>query len=208
MSAAARLEAGADALGVDLSSQQIDTLLRYIELLVKWNRVYNLTAVRDADAMLSQHLLDSLAVVPHLPEGALLDVGSGAGLPGLPIAIAQPQRAVSVLDSNTKKAAFMRQAAGELGLSNVSVYSHRVEEWLADERFPLIISRAFAELQQFVQWSAPLLAPGGILLAMKGVYPEAEIAALPSPYTAREVIRLEVPGLDAERHLVCIAEAV
>jgi 16S rRNA (guanine527-N7)-methyltransferase len=195
---------GASRLAVPLSEAQTDQLLAYIDLLLKWNKVYNLTAVRDADAMLTQHLLDSLAVVPHIPPGRLLDVGSGPGLPGVPVAIAEPARPVSMLDSNTKKAAFIRQAAGALKLKNVSVYSHRVEEWAPEEAFSVVISRAFTELRLFVEWCGHLIEPGGVLAAMKGVYPNDEIEGLPKGFEVQRVVRLNVPGLEAERHLVFI----
>jgi 16S rRNA (guanine527-N7)-methyltransferase len=154
--------------------------------------------------MLSHHLLDSLAVIPHLDTGAILDVGSGAGLPGIPLAIAQPNRPVSLLDSVEKKSAFQRQAATELGLENVSVCLQRVEQWRSEEKFPFIISRAFAELAEFAKGCAHLLRPGGRLIAMKGVYPAAEIEALPASFKVEKSLRLDVPGLDAERHLIWI----
>lgn len=200
------LTAGVDALGLALADAQIDALIAYVALLQKWNRVYNLTAVRDPAAMIPQHLLDSLAVLAHIPDGSLLDVGSGPGLPGIPIAIAQPQRAVALLDSNDKKSSFARQAAGTLGLDNVSVHCLRVEQWTGEERFTVIISRAFSELRQFVSWCAPLLAEDGVLAAMKGVYPAAELRDLPAGFALREAIRLEVPGLNAERHLLLIGK--
>lgn len=195
---------GATQLEVPISGAQIDQLLAYIDLLLKWNKVYNLTAVRDADAMLTQHILDSLAVVPHIPPGRLLDVGSGPGLPGVPIAIIEPARSVSMLDSNTKKAAFIRQAAGALKLLNVSVYSQRVEEWRPTELFSVVISRAFAELRLFVERCSHLVEPGGVLAAMKGIYPNEEIERLPAGFEVQRVVRLNVPGLEAERHLVLI----
>lgn len=195
---------GAAQLTVPLSEAQGDRLLAYIDLLLKWNNVYNLTAVRDVDAMLTHHILDSLAVVPHIPPGPLLDVGSGPGIPGVPIAIAEPERLVSMLDSNTKKAAFVRQAAGALSLANVSVYSLRVEQWAPDERFSVVISRAFAELRLFVQWCGHLIGAGGVLAAMKGAYPKEEIDRLPAGFEVQRVVRLSVPGLAAERHLVLI----
>lgn len=195
---------GAAQLTVPLSEAQGDRLLAYIDLLVKWNKVYNLTAVRDVDAMLTHHILDSLAVVPHIPPGPLLDVGSGPGIPGVPIAIAEPERLVSMLDSNTKKAAFVRQAAGALSLANVSVYSLRVEQWTPDERFAVVISRAFTELRLFAQWCGHLIGAGGVLAAMKGAYPKEEIDRLPAGFEVQRVVRLSVPGLAAERHLVLI----
>lgn len=198
------LERGAAALGVPLQAHQRQQLIDYLALLQKWNRVYNLTAIRNEADMLSHHLLDSLAVVPHLNAGPILDVGSGAGLPGLPIAIAQPTRAVTLLDSIEKKVVFQRQAAAELSLVNVSACLRRAEQWQPAEKFPLIISRAFAELGQFASWCSHLLAPGGRLIAMKGIYPEAEIAALPPAFKVERSLKLDVPGLGAERHLIWI----
>ncbi|MFO7188132.1 MAG: 16S rRNA (guanine(527)-N(7))-methyltransferase RsmG [Pseudomonadota bacterium] len=206
MTPQAVLADGAARLGLALSAAQCETLLRYIELLEKWNGVYNLTAVRGRAAMVRQHLLDSLAVVPHIPGGRLLDVGTGPGLPGIPIAVAQPERPVSLVDSSEKKTVFARQAAAALGLENVSVHSQRVERWQPEERFDLIISRAFADIAQFVSWCAHLLAPEGVLAAMKGAYPEAELQALPEGYAVRRIVRLEVPYLEAERHLVLIGK--
>lgn len=207
MSPAEALQRGVAAIGLSLSPRQFEQLMDYLALLQKWNRVYNLTAIRDADRIVSQHLLDCLVVVPHLSGRSLLDVGTGAGLPGIPIAIATPERAVTLLDSNTKKTAFLRQAVGELGLTNVSVSDERVENWHSPTRFELIISRAFAELRDFVTACRPLLATGGSFLAMKGVHPEEEIQRLPTDFRVRDVKRIDVPGLDAERHLVWIEPA-
>lgn len=204
MNPATQLKTGVEALGLTLSDHQQQQLLDYLALMKKWNHVYNLTAIREDEAMVSHHLLDSLAVLPHLGPEALLDVGSGAGLPGIPLAIAQPERAVTTLDSNDKKCAFMRQAAAELKLNNVSVCFHRIEDWQPTEAFTQIISRAFAELADFVRGCAHLLAPGGHLLAMKGRLPQEEIARLPAGFGVKRIERLEVSGLDAERHLLWI----
>jgi 16S rRNA (guanine527-N7)-methyltransferase len=173
-------------------------------LLEKWNRVYNLTAIRDPGQMVSQHILDSLAILPHLGGRTLLDVGSGAGLPGIPIAIATPERAVTLLDSNQKKAAFLQQAVAELHLTNATVCRERIEAWHTERRFDVIVSRAFAELAEFVAAAAHLLATGGVLAAMKGVYPDEEIARLPDGFRVRAANRIAVPGLAAARHLILV----
>ena len=198
------LVAGLSALGVALDSVQQQKLLDYIALIVKWNKVYNLTAVREPEAMIGHHLLDSLAVLPHLAGvRRLIDVGSGAGLPGIPLAIARPEMKIALLDSNHKKATFMRQACLELGLTNAEVVCERVEQWQPQDKYDAVISRAYSELKEFVRLSAHLLAKGGKLYAMKGVYPVEEIAQLKSA-KVEEVIALTVPGLEAQRHLVII----
>lgn len=198
------LVAGSSALGVPLDSAQQQKLLDYIALIVKWNKVYNLTAVREPEAMIGHHLLDSLAVLPHLTEARrLIDVGSGAGLPGIPLAIARPDMKITLLDSNHKKTTFMRQACLELGLTNAEVVCERVEQWQPQDKYDAVISRAYSELKEFVRLSAHLVAKGGKLYAMKGVYPVEEIAQLKSA-KVEEVIALTVPGLAAQRHLVII----
>ena len=200
------LKQGLTALEIRLDSGAIGQLIDYLTLLEKWNRVYNLTAVRDPAKMVSHHLLDSLAVLPQIEGTArLLDVGSGAGFPGMPLAIARPDCSVTLLDSSHKKAAFLRQAVAELGLGNVAVICERVETWRADPKFDLILSRAFAELGEFAGLSAHLLAAGGRFAAMKGLYPFEEIERLPKGIAVRSVVKLEVPGLHAERHLVIMA---
>lgn len=202
--AAKDLTRGIAALRLPLDGAQQDQLMRYVALLHKWNRVYNLTAVREVERMVSHHLLDSLAILPHVDGANVLDVGTGAGLPGIPLAIARPQLPVTLLDSIQKKTAFLQQAVGELGLKNASVVCDRVELWKSPQRFDVIVSRAFAELADFVSQSAHLLAPGGVFIAMKGVKPVEEIARLPGGFRMQNVVRLDVPGLDAERHLVFI----
>lgn len=204
MSSDAALAAGIGDLGLVLQASQRKQLLTYIGLLAKWNEVYNLTAIRDEREMLSHHLLDALSIVPHLAGRQFLDVGSGAGLPGIPIAIAQPEREVTLLDSNQKKAAFLQQAVIELGLSNATVCSARVDAWHPDQRFDVIASRAFSDLAEFVGNSRHLLAEQGVFAAMKGAYPHAEIECLPEGFNVRAVKRLAVPGLTAERHLVLV----
>lgn len=192
----------------DSFSWALEKLDRYLALLAKWNRTYNLTAIREPARMVTHHLLDALAVLPHLPQGRglrLLDVGSGGGVPGVPLAIARPDWAVVMVDSNQKKGTFMRQAVIELGLANVEVVTARVEDYAPSARFDIVISRAFADLATFVQGAARHLGPGGRLYAMKGLYPETEVAGLPAGYVVEAAHVLAVPGLDAERHLVVVA---
>jgi 16S rRNA (guanine527-N7)-methyltransferase len=207
ISADQSLDRGTAQLGLSLSAAQQAALLRYLELLQKWTRVYNLTAIRDPQRMLSHHVLDSLAIVPYLREGRVLDVGSGAGLPGIPVAIARPDLAVTLLDSSQKKAAFMQQAIAELNLKNAQVACARLQNWPAPQAFDLITSRAFADLSEFVRQSEHLLAPGGVFLAMKGQRPEDEISRLPAAFSVKAIHRLSVPGVDAERHLVEVERA-
>jgi 16S rRNA (guanine527-N7)-methyltransferase len=199
-----RLETGLRELGIHVGAQGLARLIQYVALLDKWNRVYNLTAIRDAEKIVSVHLLDCLAVVPYLRGNRVLDVGSGAGLPGIPIALARPDMRVTMLDSSQKKAAFLRQAVAELELENATVVCERAESWRPSEKFFCIISRAFADLSEFVRLTGHLLAPGGLLAAMKGVHPYEEIEMLPSEFRVTQVRRLFVPGLGAERHLVLI----
>jgi len=199
------LTEGACALKLDLSEHQLVQLMDYLALLCKWNSVYNLTAVRDPAQMVTQHLLDSLAVVPAFAEArCVLDVGAGGGLPGIVLAVARPDIKVSLIDTVQKKTAFLTQVKAELGLSNVTVYNARVEQLQVPHKFDTITSRAFAELADFVTWSAHLLEEGGCFIAMKGVLPMEEIARLPAGWIAAEVRPLQVPDMDAERHLVFI----
>jgi 16S rRNA (guanine527-N7)-methyltransferase len=202
MNAPQPLRRGLLALGVASSDDQVASLERYLALLEKWNRVYNLTAIREPERMVTHHLLDSLAILPHVRGPRVLDVGSGAGLPGIPLAIASPGLAVTLLDSNYKKVAFLQQAVAELHLANVTVVAARVESWATDARFETVVSRAFADLGEYAAAAARLLAPGGTIAAMKGVHPHDEIERLPAGFRVREVLKLDVPLLDAERHLV------
>jgi len=200
--ARARLEAGLIKLE---QPHLIEPLLAYLALLVKWNRVFNLTAVREPEDMVQRHLLDSLVVLPWIQGARLLDVGSGAGLPGIPLALALPDLQVVLLDSNGKKARFLRQAKLELGLTNIDVAEARVEAYAPDEPFDLICSRAFAQLDVFISMTDALLATDGRWLAMKGRLDDSELAAIdPADFKVR-THRLRVPGLDAERHLVEVA---
>lgn len=203
------LESGLTHLGLDLDAAARRKLLDYVALIVKWNQVHNLTAIRDPAKMVTHHLLDSLALLQVIdgPTRRLVDVGSGAGLPGIPLAIARPDWAVTLLDSNHKKGVFLQQAVGELGLTQVTVVVERVEAFRPTEAFDSVISRAFSDLSEFAEASVHLRAAGGRLLAMKGVYPYEEVLQLPPELGVVEVLRLEVPGVDAERHLVCIGPA-
>jgi len=201
-----RLEKGAVELGLSLDRGERNKLLQYLALLEKWNQVYNLTAIRGLEKMVSGHLLDCLAVIPYMTGTRVLDAGSGAGFPGIPVAVARPDIQVTLLDSNHKKAAFLRQAVAELQLRNATVVCERVEAWRTAEKFDCIISRAFAEIAEFIALTRHLLAPDGVLAAMKGVYPFEEIERLPPDFRLRQVHALAVPGL-GERHLVVIERA-
>lgn len=200
---------GARDLSLTLSEAQIGKLIDYLALLCKWNTVYNLTAVRDPMQMVTQHLLDSLSAVSAFANAKnVLDVGAGGGLPGIVLAIwaadAQPAMRISMIDTVHKKTAFLTQVKAELGLNNVSVHTARVEKWSAPHKFDVITSRAFAELSDFITWSQHLLADNGCFIALKGVAPDAEVAKLPVGWKASEVRALQVPTLQAERHLVFI----
>jgi len=201
------LDEGVGRLGLALEGTQRERLLAFLALLAKWNRAYNLTAVRAPGEMVVRHLLDSLSLLPHLSGGRVLDVGSGGGLPGIPLAIAAPQRCFTLLDSNSKKTRFLIQAAAELGLENLSVVHSRVESYRPPHLFDTITARAYATLAELLESAGHLLAAGGRVLAMKGAYPAEELAAVPPPFRVVEVVRLEVPGLEAERHLVALAAA-
>ena len=183
-------------------------LLDYVTLVRKWNKVYNLTAARGPDKMLTHHLLDSLAVAPHIAGvKTILDVGSGAGLPGIPLALALPGAHVTLLDSNHKKTAFLHQAVIELKLGNAEVVCERVEKFPPKQKYDVVVSRALCALPEFVALAGGLVAPGGTLLAMKGALPEGEIAQLTGAFQLIRVKPLSVPGLDAERHLVFLKAA-
>ncbi len=206
MNAEAVLAQGLQDLGLTLEPERLQRLLAHMDLLLKWNRVYNLTAVRDPGEMLTHHLLDCLSVLPPLMRYTrgqalrVLDVGSGGGLPGAVLAICRPELDVTCVDTVAKKAAFIQQVAGTLGLSNLHSTHARVESLSAT--WPLVISRAFASLADFTLWSSAALSPGGVWLAMKGKNPQAEITELPPPVQVFHVEPLTVPGLSAERCLV------
>ena len=205
MTAAATLESTAEGLG--LSTHQVHQLQAYLALLEKWNKVYNLTALRDSGRMLTHHVFDSLSILPALrrqfpgQSHTVLDVGSGAGLPGVVLAIALPRWAITCIDTVGKKAAFVQQVAGELHLSNLRSVHARVEQW-DGPGCDLVVSRAFASLADFTQWSRKQLAPDGVWLAMKGKLPQDELDALPSSIQAFHVEQLSVPAMAADRCLV------
>lgn len=205
---ARQLAAGLDVLGLALDAEQQEKLLAYVALLTKWNKVYSLTAIRDPERMVAHHLLDSLAPLPYLKaeNPRILDVGSGFGTPGIPLAIARPQWQLVLLDSNHKKTTFLRQAVLELQLANVTVVTDRVESYRPDARFPIITSRAFADLAEFVRLTRHLLTADGEWAALKGVYPFEEIAGLPAGTKLAGTEKLVVPGIDAERHLVHVVQ--
>ena len=189
----------------DLPSGAADKLSRYLDLLAKWNRTYNLTAIRERSQMITHHVRDSLAVLPSLPDRQrlrILDVGTGGGVPGIPLAIARPDATFVLLDANHKKIAFVTQAAIELALPNVRAVASRVEEFVAEAPFDVVISRAFADLRTFAEAASRHVAPDGMLVAMKGVLTHDEIAALPPHVAVIATPELHVPGLDAKRHLV------
>ena len=208
MSIERQIEQGALALGITLPPGSAARMEQHIALIEKWNRVHNLTAVREPAQMAVLHVLDSLALVPHVGDAKrMLDVGTGAGFPGIPVALACEGLDVTLLDSSHKKATFLEQARAELKLANVHVASERVESFQPPLKFDLVVSRAFADLADFVQLAGHLLAPGGRILAMKGVYPYEEIARIPQTHRVAEVVELKVPSLDAKRHLVRIEAA-
>ncbi|MEF8734693.1 MAG: 16S rRNA (guanine(527)-N(7))-methyltransferase RsmG [Candidatus Accumulibacter meliphilus] len=206
MSAADQLQQGLQKLGIALSAPAQSKLLAYASLLEKWNRTFRLTAVPNSELTVSHHLLDSLAVLPFVGGESLLDVGSGGGMPGIPLAIARPELRVVLLDSNSKKSAFLRQAAIELELANIAVHCGRVEAYRPADIFAVITARAFADLAELVRLSRHLLQAGGHWLAMKGVCPQAEIARLPADVALDALHRLEVPGVTGERHLVLLSK--
>ncbi len=204
------LTEGLQALGVALPADASDRLHAYIDLLAKWNRTYNLTAIREPERMVTHHVLDALGILPHLPADRalrILDVGSGGGVPGLPLAIARPQWHVTLLDSNSKKTTFLTQAAIELGAANVEVVTTRVEAYDPAQRFDVVVSRAFSELADFVAGAARHVGSGGMLAAMKGVYPHDELAQLRDDVVVLGAPAIAVPGLEAARHLILLRVA-
>ncbi len=204
MSQAKELTFGIAQLGLSVAPEAQQKLLQYLELLYKWNQVYNLTAIRQPEQMVSGHLLDSLAVVPHMWPGHWLDVGCGAGLPGLVLAMACPQWTFTLIDSNSKKTSFVQQAKMELELNNVSVHCGRVESWQAGVKFDGIISRAFTNTAGFVGLTRHLLAQGGGWIAMKAAPKAAELEQLPHDVSVIGVVPLEVPGVVAARCLIML----
>jgi 16S rRNA (guanine527-N7)-methyltransferase len=199
------LQRGCDELELSINAGQREQLLSYLALLSKWNKTYNLTAVRDEELMVTRHLLDSLAIAPYLSGRRFIDVGTGAGLPGIPLAIALPQHEVHLLDSNGKKTRFLFQVKTALCLDNIVVHHARVETLQTTEPFDGVLSRAFASLQDMAQSCRHLLAPEGRLLAMKGEHPAQELEDLDQECATVAVYPLVIPGLAEQRHLVAIA---
>jgi len=199
------LAEGVAAMGLDISAEQLGKLMAYLQLMHKWNAVYNLTSLRDPMQMVTHHLLDSLAAVPAF-AGAnnVLDVGAGGGLPGIVLAIARPDMQVAMIDTVHKKTAFLTQVKAELALSNVTVHTMKVQDLTVSDKFDVITSRAFADLSDFVNWSGHLLAEGGQFIALKGVAPSEERERLPQAWHVSGLQPLQVPRLGAERHLVFI----
>lgn len=194
-----------DLLGLKTSEQQIKRFEQYLRLLEKWNKAYNLTAVRTIEEMLDRHLLDSLSITKHIQGKHLLDVGTGAGLPGIPLAIYYPENHYSLLDSNGKKTRFLQQVKIELQLENVTVLNSRIEHLATEQKYDGIISRAFASLQDMLSGSEHVCADNGYYFAMKGQYPEAELQQIDKPY---KVLPITWPGNESERHLVIISQSV
>jgi 16S rRNA (guanine527-N7)-methyltransferase len=199
------LERGIASLGVQLPVGAVERLLDYQALLARWNATYNLTAVRDPLEMVSRHLVDSLAILPYVQGETLADLGTGPGLPGIPLAIAAPQRQVLLVDSNGKKVRFLREAIRSLKLENVRAVQSRVED--VEGQFDCITARAFASLADMLDWGGHLLTTGGIWLAMKGRHPDDELAGVPAGYEVRAIHSLHVPDVGGERHLVVLGRA-
>ena len=200
-----KLDSLLNAAGIALPDQQKHQLIGYVELLHKWNKAYNLTSVRDPEQMLVRHILDSIVVNPHLQGSRFIDVGTGPGLPGIPLAIVRPDAHFVLLDSLGKRVRFLRQVQHELGLSNIEPVQSRVEDFAATPPFDGVISRAFASLQDMLSWCHHLPAkPEGRFYALIGVRPDDELATLPKGIVLESVVRLQVPELDGERHLVIL----
>jgi len=200
--AAEQLVNAAGSMGISLDEQRAASLLSYLELMLKWNRTYNLTAVVEPQRMITHHVLDSLSVIPYLIGISVLDVGTGAGLPGLPVAIADPAREVTLLDSNKKKTRFVSQALIELGIKNARVVTARFEDFAPAQTFDTVVTRAMTEAAQFLPLARRFCPPGGRVIMMKGQYPTQELAQAQSQAETLKVIEVVVPTLDAQRHLV------
>jgi len=192
----------AEEMGINLTGSEQQQIDHYLQLLARWNRTYNLTAIRDPAKMVTHHILDSLPVVPFLSGRRIADLGSGAGLPGIPIATLYPEIEVVMVDSNIKKSRFIQQAILELGLSNASVVHSRVEDLKPDQLFDTVVSRAFTSLSQFLEASLPLLKDDGVAVAMKGKWPEEGGDDVISGFSLEQVVPVQVPGIRAERHMV------
>jgi len=198
------LEAGMQNMGVDYTSLQRDQLLAYLKLLISWNKAYNLTAIRDPAQMIALHLLDSLTVLPHVTGEHLIDVGTGAGLPGIPLAIIYPDKQFTLLDSNGKKTRFLFQVRCHLGLTNVTEIQSRVEQHQPRECYDAVLSRAFTSIADMVDKCHHLLAAQGVFLAMKGKFPQSELSEVAKDYKVETSHTLQVPGVEGERHLIVI----
>lgn len=201
------LEDGLYELGLDEQLAGDDRLMEFITELMNWNRIYNLTSVRKPTEIVTRHILDSLTVLPYLHGRRVLDIGTGAGLPGIPLAVAAPEREFTLLDSSSKKLRFVQQTLAIITLDNVTLENRRIEDYQPEERFDTIICRAFSDLQELHRHASRLTAQDGRILAMKGVYPMTEIECLEDKDVVDEVIPLKVPGMDAQRHLVCMHAA-
>jgi len=196
-----QIKQGSESLGLTLTEDQVNRLQAYVELLDKWNKVYNLSAIRNPNEMVSRHIIDSLTILPYLKGDSLLDVGTGAGLPGIPIAIMHPEIAVTLLDTNSKKTRFLQQAKAELGLDNVTVVHARVEEAVLP-KFAMVTARAFATIKDIIDLTGQHCDDAGCLLLMKGTYPDGELDAMDGGFKLQDVVVLEVPGSEGQRHLV------
>lgn len=203
----AQLLEGLAELPLSLNSAQIDKLISYLDLMNRWNQKINLTAVTNPTEQITKHLLDSFSIEPFIQETLILDVGTGAGLPGIPLAIAQPEKHWHLLDTSTKRISFLRVVITQLKLTNVELINSRVEEYQPDNLYPAIVCRAFASLKEITHNANHLMAPGGSFLAMKGQYPEQEIADMPEVFMVTDSHVLSVPGLYEERHLLRIQKA-
>ncbi len=195
---------GLTALAFDISPEQQNQLIRFIQLLVKWNQAYNLTAIRDPVEMVTKHLLDSLAIVPFVEKGRIIDVGTGPGLPGIPLSIVRPNQPFVLLDSNSKKTRFVTQAIMELGISNVTVVQSRAEAYRPEHPFDVVVARAFSATGELLGRVHHLCKPGTRIIAMKGQYPEREMTGWPAGFELEAVEKIDIPGLGAERHALLI----
>lgn len=196
------LQTGLASLSIQLNESQVDQLLHYLNLLQKWNKVYNLTAIRDPNDMLIKHLFDSLAVVPYITQHKIIDVGTGGGLPGIPLAICYPHKSIDLLDSNNKKTRFLTQVKAELSLDNTQVIHHRVENYMPEKPYEAVISRAFAAIQDMLFWTHHLLEPKGVWWAMKAQQDFEDLQALSENVRVEKDIELCIPNLDAQRRLI------
>lgn len=203
----AQLQHGCEKLGLSFTQSQYQKLLDYVGLLDKWNKVYNLTSIRDPQQMIAKHILDSLSVLPYLTASSLLDVGTGAGLPGIPVAIAHQKTQVTLLDSNSKKTRFLQQVKAELGLDNVQVVHGRVEQ-VSLPKFAIITARAFATIEDIINLAGKHCADGGSLVLMKGVYPEQELQFNHEMFQLKDVVSIQVPECEGERHLVRLVKGM